>query len=101
MTDRRYEHYRRAIGVIEGLDPRRVGDASRLLRELAQDLLLSRTATADSDQLAEQVRLALDGLLSRHELSGRQARQLWTELYACGPGAAALLPQPAAVGATS
>lgn len=99
MTTHRHYHYKHALGLIGRLDPRRIGSASSLLRDLAQDLLLSREATVESDDLADQVRITLDGMLSRHEIPGWMARELWSSIYSCGPGATAPIIEPTAVGA--
>jgi len=86
MTERRYLSYRRALRAINQVDPDRAGRGGiELLRQVAEDLLLSREPSADSDELAEQAAIALTHLTVRGVVTRALADEVWRSICASGP----------------
>jgi len=86
MTDARYRNYRRALARIDIIEESS-GDreATALLRESAQDLLLSRDTPRDGDDPLEAAALVLTQLLVTGAISRSQANAVMEPLHASGP----------------
>ena len=87
MNRVRYEGYVAAIEAISAqpLD----GDASELLSDLAEGLLLARDE-AEADAAHERVPEALKALVERRDLTRHTAARFYAHMKACGPE----LPSP-------
>lgn len=87
MTTRRYGHYRRALRSIDELEQGQVGgEAIGMLRQSAEDMLLSRERSTDVDELAEEVAVALGYLSAMGRVSSALAREILRQVCASGPG---------------
>jgi hypothetical protein len=87
MNEARYLSYRSALALIEGLDHDVLGaeEAARL-RELAQDMLLTRGEDPDPGLVEEGASL-MSALLSEGVLTSSEADELWRLLCDSGPPA--------------
>ena len=86
MTNRRYLSYRRALGWIDAIDEELAGpEPIRLLREDAEDLLLSRGAPAEVAELEGQVADTLRRLADLRVITLALAREIEHTLRAAGP----------------
>lgn len=86
MTARRHRHYRRALVLILAFEENVGKRDADLLRELAQDMLLTRgTESEDVDALLDPLALALARLVDEEALPFGVATELWREVQACGP----------------
>jgi hypothetical protein len=92
MNAARYLSYKHTLGLIEGLDPEPLspGDTERL-RELAQDMLLTRGDDPDYE-LVEDGAAMVSELLGSGAVEPEAADELWKWLCACGPRAVELIP---------
>jgi hypothetical protein len=87
VTRRRYTSYQRALRGLGALDGRNVGsEAIGILRQTAEDLLLSRKASAETEDLADQAAIALTQLTVRGRVSRPRASELWRAIFESGPG---------------
>jgi hypothetical protein len=87
MNETRYLNYKQALAVIGGLDEEALGaDGAVQLRELAQDMLLTRGADPDPTLVEEGASL-VSTLLSEGALTPADADELWGRLCDSGPPA--------------
>jgi hypothetical protein len=87
VTPSRYRHYRRALGLTFALEAHLGMKDSDLLRELAQDLLLTRgNDPQDAEPLLDHLARALTRLIEEGSLSRGVSTELWREIRHCGPG---------------
>ena len=88
MTPRRYRHYRNALVLIFALEGTGMKEGD-VLRELAQDMLLTRgNNPQDAEPLLDHLARVLTLLVNEESLSLRDSTDLWRTLRQCGPGAA-------------
>ena len=85
MNSARYGSYKRALALIDGIDGDD-GDAPGRLRELAQDMLLTRGDEPDRGLVDDCAEL-ISSLLSAGTMSAAVADELWMRLCDCGPPA--------------
>lgn len=87
MTSGRYRYYRRAMEIIdwvEGSGPD--ADSLAVLRQLAEDLLLTREGELDqAEHLADDVSVLLLNLTCFGDVHRQIADDLWTTLQHTGP----------------
>lgn len=87
MNEARYLSYKSALALIDGLDQEAVGpEGVGRLRELAQDMLLTRGADPDPGLVEEGASL-MSSLLSEGVLTSSEADELWGRLCDSGPPA--------------
>ena len=85
MTSERYRNYRRALELIEAVDPRRSFSADRdLLADLAEEMLLIRADEPIGKQ-ARRVTECLARLVESGALERPIAEELWRAIRAAGP----------------
>ena len=88
MTNRRFLSYRRARRWIEFLEERRADPESvLLLRQTAEDLLLSRGSPTEVQALQRQADATLGELVELGVVTAARAREIEHALRAAGPGA--------------
>jgi hypothetical protein len=88
VTPQRYRHYRHALVLIFALEGGRGMKEGDVLRELAQDLLLTRdTDPQDAERHLEHLARVLTLLVNEGGLSLPDSTDLWRTLRQCGPGA--------------
>ncbi len=86
MTSRRYANYQRALRSIAALDHSELGtEAIDVLRQSAEDLLLSRDSSTEPAELAEQAATALAYMRAAHGITQEQADHILGAICACGP----------------
>src|SRR4051812_41048073 len=86
MTRRRYLSYKRVSSAILELDADRVGtDAVELLKRAAEDLLLAREASAETEEVAEEAAVALTQMTIRGSVSRELAGGIWQGICSAGP----------------
>jgi hypothetical protein len=86
MTRRRYLSYKRVSSAILELDADRVGtDAVELLKRAAEDLLLAREASAETEEVAEEAAVALTQMTIRGSVSRELAGGIWHGICSAGP----------------
>ncbi len=86
VTSRRYLSYCRALRWIDELDLGLAGgDSIGLLRELAEDLLLSRGPSADAEELNRGARAVLRTLTEQGAVTRSRASEIRFALRAAGP----------------
>ena len=89
MTPRRYRHYRHALVLIFALEGGAGMKKGDVLRELAQDMLLTRGDNPqDAEQLLDHLARVLTLLVNEGNLTLRDSTDLWRTLRQCGPGPA-------------
>jgi hypothetical protein len=89
MNDRRYHSYRRAVGLIDEISERRVEpEATAALRQCAEDLLLSREASVETEELGEQAAVAVTRLTAAGAISSDLATVVCRAVYSSGPPSA-------------
>jgi hypothetical protein len=86
MTRRRYLSYKRVSSAIRGLDADHVGtDAIELLQRAAEDQLLARGSSAETEEIAEEAAVALTQMTLRGSVSRALAREIWQGICSAGP----------------
>ncbi len=99
MTNRRFRSYKRALALLSASEfgsPDNT-DEIAILREQAQDLLLTRDADVDeADDLEHHAAIALSRLVADGAITGAVAFELWRHIKACGPEEATPSPVAAA-----
>jgi hypothetical protein len=87
VTAQRHRHYRRALVLILSLEGGVGRKDSDRLRELAQDMLLTRgTEIRDAELLLDHLARVLTRLIGEGALSLADSTELWRELRQCAPG---------------
>jgi hypothetical protein len=87
MNEARYLNYKQALALIDGLDEEALSPEEAVhLRQLAQDMLLTRGADPDQE-LVEEGAALISSLLSSGALTPSEADELWGRLCDCGPPA--------------
>jgi hypothetical protein len=85
MTSERYRNYRRALELIEAVDPRRSVSPDRdLLTDLAEEMLLVRADQPVGKQ-ARRVTDCLARLVETGAVERSIAEELWRAIRAAGP----------------
>jgi hypothetical protein len=86
MTARRYQNFRRALELLNAVDPRRSFSADRdLLADLAEEMLLTR-GDQRVGRRARRVTDCLVRLVKTGALEKPVAEELWRAIWAAGPG---------------
>ena len=86
MNARRHRHYRRALVLILAFEENAGLAESELVRELAQDMLLTRDPdTEEIDALLDPLALTLARMVDEEILSLAVATEIWREVQSCGP----------------
>lgn len=89
MTSDRYHSYRRAKSCIAALEERaEVSDASQILRDTAEDLLLCRDSRAEPDAALDTAAVVLLQLVVAGVISRSLAERTLDALHDCGPNPA-------------
>jgi hypothetical protein len=90
VTHARYRHYRRVLALLNAMDDKRLPEEPRrLLEELAEDLLLSRSTDDNSVHATRvDVELTVGELTAIGVLSRATGVELTRLLLATGPAAA-------------
>jgi hypothetical protein len=87
MNAHRHDAYMRAVGEIGALDEGQVArQSAQVLREVAEDLLLSREPGLEIDELLETAAVTLTQLTMNGSLNRGSADQIWRALCGSGPG---------------
>jgi len=84
MTSRRYLNYRRALDLLDAVDPLRFSADRDLLADLAEELLLTRADQPVGKQ-ATQAGGCLVRLVETGALEKSAAEELWLVTWAAGP----------------
>jgi hypothetical protein len=89
MNAERFRQYGRVLILLDGLGDDAVSArGSRRLRELAQDILLSRDVPFDEvDGLSDEAALVLAHLTTAGALDREAASEIWRAIRSCGPSA--------------
>jgi histone H3/H4 len=86
MTRERYLSYKGVQNAIRELDADRVGtDAIELLQRAAEDQLLARDGSGETEEIAEEVAVALTQMTLRGSVSRGLAREIWQRVCSAGP----------------
>ena len=88
MTARRYRHYRRALVLTYAVEDDVGLKDGALLREIAQDMLLTRGDPLNAEPHLDHLARVLTRLIEEGALSLGDSTELWRELRQCGPGPA-------------
>jgi hypothetical protein len=100
MTTDRYRSYCQALASIEALKARPAGaEAADLLRESAEDLLLSRDASRDDEDALERAALVLTQLIVIDARTRPLADAIMDALHRSGPQSP--VPERELAGSTS
>jgi hypothetical protein len=87
VTASRHRHYRRALVLIFALEEDVGMKDSHVLREIAQDLLLTRgREPQEAERRLDHLARVLTRLIEESALSLGASTELWRELRRCGPG---------------
>lgn len=95
MTPARYRSYRRAVEFIDLIEEHAADSERRLLREAAEDLLLSREAAQDGDDPLDTAVAVLTQMVVTGAVSRSLAHALMEALHGSGPGGAGPEESPA------
>ena len=87
MDHRRYRAYRRVCDLLDSSEAAAVGDDEReLIRDMAEAMLLTRSADADDlEEVSNSACAALKDLTARGDLSRPAASDLWEGICMAGP----------------
>ena len=87
MTQDRYHSYKRVTAALAAPWASRLDSFEReVLRQIAEDLLLSRTHQLDEAEDARQnAAVALSLLVGSQRMTDEEADLLWLEIAGCGP----------------
>ena len=86
MTAARYKSYRRALAWIDRIEVRVGGpEATRVLRQSAEDLLLSREGSSQSEDPIDTAAIALVQLITANAISRSLADVILAALRESGP----------------
>jgi hypothetical protein len=85
MTTRRYLNFRRALELLNAVEPRSFSEDRELLADLAEEMLLTREDQPVGKR-ARSVTECLVRLVESGALERSVGEELWRAIWAAGPG---------------